>query len=203
MEHRTTKPRLTRPAHAGALLRRARGRHGGRCPDLSDAADHGHHAVRRRQRERRGHPHPARARRQIDGPALRRRQPARRRRQYRHAARPPRPHRTDTRWWGPAPDRWPPTARSIAISATIRRRISTPIAMIGIFPIVIVASTKLPVKTLDRADRLCQGAPEQLNYGSVGIGSSQHLSGALFRAARRRQAHPRALPQHRAVHART
>ena len=42
-----------------------------------------------------------------------------------------------------------------------------PVSLFGVFPIVIVASTKLPVKTLARADRLCQGAPEraQLRLG--------------------------------------
>ncbi len=55
-----------------------------------------------------------------------------------------------------------------------------PIAMIGIFPIVIVASTQLPVKTLAEMMAYAKERPGQLNYGSVGIGSSQHLSGAYF-----------------------
>ncbi|HEY6992081.1 MAG TPA: tripartite tricarboxylate transporter substrate binding protein [Xanthobacteraceae bacterium] len=54
-----------------------------------------------------------------------------------------------------------------------------PVSMIGVFPIVIVASTKLPVKTL--AELIAYGKEHpNLNYGSVGIGSSQHLSGAYF-----------------------
>ena len=55
-----------------------------------------------------------------------------------------------------------------------------PIAMIGVFPIVIVASAKLPVKSLSELIAYAKEHPGQLNYGSVGIGSSQHLSGAYF-----------------------
>ncbi len=55
-----------------------------------------------------------------------------------------------------------------------------PVAMIGVFPIVIVASTKLPVKTLTELIAYAKERPNQLNYGSVGIGSSQHLAGAYF-----------------------
>jgi tripartite-type tricarboxylate transporter receptor subunit TctC len=55
-----------------------------------------------------------------------------------------------------------------------------PVSMIGVFPIVIVASTKLPVKTLSELIIYAKAHPDQLNYGSVGIGSSQHLSGAYF-----------------------
>src|SRR5947208_9322809 len=51
--------------------------------------------------------------------------------------------------------------------------------MIGIFPIVITASAQLPVNTL--AELIAYGkAHPGLNYGSVGIGSSQHLAGAYF-----------------------
>jgi tripartite-type tricarboxylate transporter receptor subunit TctC len=55
-----------------------------------------------------------------------------------------------------------------------------PIAMIAVFPIVIVASTKLPVKTLKELIAYAKERPKELNYGSVGIGSSQHLAGAYF-----------------------
>jgi tripartite-type tricarboxylate transporter receptor subunit TctC len=54
-----------------------------------------------------------------------------------------------------------------------------PISMIGIFPIVVTASTKLPVNTLAELIAYAKANPG-LNYGSVGIGSSQHLSGAFF-----------------------
>src|SRR5262245_48847361 len=55
-----------------------------------------------------------------------------------------------------------------------------PVAIIGIFPIVVVASTKLPVNTLKELIAYAKERPNELNYGSVGIGSSQHLSGAYF-----------------------
>ncbi len=55
-----------------------------------------------------------------------------------------------------------------------------PVAMIATFPIVIVASAKLPVKTLAELIAYAKERPRELNYGSVGIGSSQHLAGAYF-----------------------
>jgi tripartite-type tricarboxylate transporter receptor subunit TctC len=50
----------------------------------------------------------------------------------------------------------------------------------AVFPIVIVASTKLPVKTLPELIAHAKASPDPLGYGSVGIGSSQHLSGEYF-----------------------
>jgi tripartite-type tricarboxylate transporter receptor subunit TctC len=47
------------------------------------------------------------------------------------------------------------------------------------FTIVVAASTKLSVKTLSELIAYAKANPG-LNYGSVGIGSSQHLSGAYF-----------------------
>jgi len=55
-----------------------------------------------------------------------------------------------------------------------------PVSMIGVFPIVIVASSKLPVKSLSELIAYAKEHPNQLNYGSVGVGSSQHLAGAYF-----------------------
>jgi tripartite-type tricarboxylate transporter receptor subunit TctC len=55
-----------------------------------------------------------------------------------------------------------------------------PIAMIGVFPIIIAVTTKLPINTLSELIAYAKERPGQLNYGSVGIGSSQHLSGAYF-----------------------
>jgi len=48
------------------------------------------------------------------------------------------------------------------------------------FTIVVVASTKLPVKTLPELIAYAKAHPGQLNFGSVGIGSSQHLGGVYF-----------------------
>jgi tripartite-type tricarboxylate transporter receptor subunit TctC len=55
-----------------------------------------------------------------------------------------------------------------------------PVSMIGIFPIVVVASSKLPVKTLTELVAYAKARPGELNYGSVAIGSSQHLAGIYF-----------------------
>jgi len=48
------------------------------------------------------------------------------------------------------------------------------------FTIVIAASTKLPVTTLAELIAYAKQHPGELNYGSVGIGSSQHLGGVYF-----------------------
>lgn len=55
-----------------------------------------------------------------------------------------------------------------------------PIAMFAVVPNVIVVSTKLPIKSLSDLISYARSNPKKLNYGSVGIGSSQHLAGALF-----------------------
>jgi tripartite-type tricarboxylate transporter receptor subunit TctC len=54
-----------------------------------------------------------------------------------------------------------------------------PIALYGRLPNVIVASTKLPIRTLPELMRYLREHPNTA-YGSVGVGSSQHLAGALF-----------------------
>ena len=48
------------------------------------------------------------------------------------------------------------------------------------FSIVIVASAKLPVNSLKELIDHAKANPGKLNYGSVGIGSSQHLGGEYF-----------------------
>src|SRR6516162_1477228 len=48
------------------------------------------------------------------------------------------------------------------------------------FTIVVVASSKLPVNNLQELIAYAEAHPGELNYGSVGIGSSQHLAGEFF-----------------------
>jgi tripartite-type tricarboxylate transporter receptor subunit TctC len=48
------------------------------------------------------------------------------------------------------------------------------------FTIIVVASNKLPVHSLKEMIDYAKANPDKLNYGSVGIGSSQHLAGEYF-----------------------
>jgi len=48
------------------------------------------------------------------------------------------------------------------------------------FTIVVVVTNKLPIRTLKELVDYAKAHPGELNYGSVGIGSSQHLAGEYF-----------------------
>jgi tripartite-type tricarboxylate transporter receptor subunit TctC len=56
----------------------------------------------------------------------------------------------------------------------------TPISLFAVLPNVIVINSKLPPKTLPELVAYAKQHPKELNYGSVGVGSSQHLAGAYF-----------------------
>ena len=55
-----------------------------------------------------------------------------------------------------------------------------PISLFATLPNVIVINAKLPPRTLRELIDYARQNPKQLNYGSVGVGSSQHLAGAYF-----------------------
>ena len=56
----------------------------------------------------------------------------------------------------------------------------SPICLFATLPNVVVINAKLPPKTLLELIEYAKAHPRQLNYGSVGVGSSQHLAGAYF-----------------------
>jgi tripartite-type tricarboxylate transporter receptor subunit TctC len=56
----------------------------------------------------------------------------------------------------------------------------TPITYLGYVPNVLVVNASLPVKSVAELIALAKAKPGQLTYGSSGIGSTQHLAGALF-----------------------
>ena len=55
-----------------------------------------------------------------------------------------------------------------------------PICLFATLPNIVVINAKLPPKTLLEFIDYAKAHPKQLNYGSVGVGSSQHLAGAYF-----------------------
>ena len=56
----------------------------------------------------------------------------------------------------------------------------TPITYLGYVPNVLVVNAALPVNSVAELIALARTKPGQLTYGSSGIGSTQHLAGALF-----------------------
>jgi tripartite-type tricarboxylate transporter receptor subunit TctC len=56
----------------------------------------------------------------------------------------------------------------------------TPISLFAILPNVVVINSRLPPRTLTELVAYAKQRPRELNYGSVGVGSSQHLAGAYF-----------------------
>lgn len=55
-----------------------------------------------------------------------------------------------------------------------------PISLFAVLPNVIVVNSKMPPKTLKEFIAYAKERPKQLNYGTVGVGSSQHIAGAYF-----------------------
>lgn len=55
-----------------------------------------------------------------------------------------------------------------------------PISLIALQPNVLVVNPELPVKTVAELTAYAKANPGTLNFGSAGLGASQHLSGELF-----------------------
>ena len=58
-----------------------------------------------------------------------------------------------------------------------------PIGMIGTFDLVIVAAPDSPFMTLAEMVAYARAHPDKLNFGSINIGSTQHLAAELFKTA--------------------
>jgi tripartite-type tricarboxylate transporter receptor subunit TctC len=58
-----------------------------------------------------------------------------------------------------------------------------PITLVAKVPLVLVVHPSVPVKTLQELIALAKSKPGQLNYGSAGNGSSNHLVGEMLKTA--------------------
>ena len=57
-----------------------------------------------------------------------------------------------------------------------------PVALVAFTPNVVIVNPQLPVKSVAELIAYAKAHPGQVNYGSAGIGSTEHMSGELFRA---------------------
>jgi len=55
-----------------------------------------------------------------------------------------------------------------------------PVSLVARTPHVLIVSNSMPVKTVRELVEYAKAHPELLNYGSGGIGSTNHLAGAMF-----------------------
>jgi len=55
-----------------------------------------------------------------------------------------------------------------------------PISLFAVLPNVVVVNSKLPPKTLTEFIAYAKAHPKELNYGTVGVGSSQHIAAIFF-----------------------
>jgi tripartite-type tricarboxylate transporter receptor subunit TctC len=55
-----------------------------------------------------------------------------------------------------------------------------PISLVAHFPNLIVVNSRLPINSVADLVTYAKSRPKQINYGSVGIGSSQHLAALYF-----------------------
>ena len=55
-----------------------------------------------------------------------------------------------------------------------------PVSMIGLIPLVVIVPAQSPLKSLDDLASAAKASPGKLNYGTPGIGTSNHLATELF-----------------------
>lgn len=77
-----------------------------------------------------------------------------------------------------------------AISTTLYTKLNydylkdfTPITLVATTPLVLVANPSVPVKNVNELIAHAKANPGQLNFGSGGVGTSNHLAGEMFKAA--------------------
>lgn len=77
-----------------------------------------------------------------------------------------------------------------AISATLYTKLNydylkdfVPITLVAATPLVLVANNELPVKDVPELVAHAKSHPGTLNFGSGGVGTSNHLAGELFKTA--------------------
>ncbi len=78
---------------------------------------------------------------------------------------------------------------NLAVNVSLYRTIGydplkdfAPISLVAIQPNVLMVHPSLPVKTVPELIAYAKANPGKLNFGSSGIGASQHLSGELFKS---------------------
>jgi tripartite-type tricarboxylate transporter receptor subunit TctC len=61
----------------------------------------------------------------------------------------------------------------------------TPVALLAVSPYLLIVSSQVPATTLAEFIAWARARPGQVNYGSSGVGTTPHLTGALFDALAR------------------
>jgi len=56
----------------------------------------------------------------------------------------------------------------------------SPISLVGSSPLILAVHPTVPARNVKELITLAKARPEQLTYGSAGVGSSGHLAGAMF-----------------------
>jgi tripartite-type tricarboxylate transporter receptor subunit TctC len=77
-----------------------------------------------------------------------------------------------------------------AISTTLYSKLNydylkdfTPITLVATTPLVLVANNSLPARNVKELVEYAKANPGKLNFGSGGVGTSNHLAGEMFKAA--------------------